>query len=229
MTGRVTGRHISQGKWLTVLYWGLAGLLVVVVAVTAFNVFLLPKPISEKGSLSTTVATPASTPVPLVASTPTEPWSFTSASLSVPSVGISGEISEYTQADAMRDDGVDPATLEMISWYSGIEGGILSASATNTTYLYGHSSVEAAVFNDVRLMQPGAMAVIVNGSGETLTYVMTEPTFTVNKSELSSDTRVTEPKAGRLVLVSCYRPDSYDPDSATIENVVAILQLVSRQ
>lgn len=229
MTGRVTDRHVSKGKWLTALYWGLASLLVVVVAVTAFNVVLSPKPISEEGSLPTTVATPASTPVPLVASAPTEPWSFTSASLSIPSIGVNGEISEYTQADAVRDDGVDPATLEMISWYSGIEGGILSASATNTTYLYGHSSVEAAVFNDIRLMQPGAMAVIVNGSGETLTYVMTEPTFTVNKSELSSDTRVTEPKAGRLVLVSCYRPDGYDPESATTENVVAILQLVSRQ
>ena len=218
-------------------FWWLIGALAIVGMVTTLSVVLSFKPSSyEAGSLSTTLATPVPiapvptpvTPIPFVASAPTEPWSFTSASLSIPSVGINGEVSEYTQADAVRDDGVDPATLEMISWYSGIEGGILSASATNTTYLYGHSSVETAVFNDVRLMQPGATAVIVNGSGETLTYVMTNPTFAVNKSELSSDTRVTEPKAGRLVLVSCYRPDSYDPNSATVQNVVAILQLVSR-
>ena len=228
MTGRVAHRRRRKVEWLTILYWTLLTMLVVAVIMTALSVVLSPQLTSSIGSPPATVATssPSAKPVPQAAPVTVEKWLFTSASLSIPSIGVNGEISEYTQADAVRNDGVDPPTTDTISWYSGIEGGVLSASATNTTYLYGHSSVGPAVFNDIRQMQPGAIAIITTGSGETLTYVMSEPVFTVSKAELSSDARVTEPKAGRVLFISCNRPDGYDPDSATVENVVAALQLV---
>lgn len=121
---------------------------------------------------------------------------------------------------------VEPAEMDTISWYSGIPGGILSRFATNTVYVYGHSWIVDAIFNNVRKMTPGCEVIITTQNGETLTYVMTEEVFSVMKSELSSDPRVTKAQAGRLVLVSCYRPDGYDPNAATVENVVAVLQLV---
>lgn len=185
-----------------------------------------PSPVAEIPDRSaepspTVTPAPSETPPP----PPAEPWSFKGAQLDIPCVGISGPITEYT--DAMLVNGaVEPATMDMIAWYSGIPGGILSENATNTAYLYGHSWIYDAIFNNVRKMTPGCEVILTTGNGETLTYVMTESTFSVMKSELPYDPRIIEAKAGRLVLVSCYRPDGYDPNSGTVENVVAILQLV---
>ncbi|MGH7218573.1 MAG: class F sortase [Candidatus Microsaccharimonas sp.] len=169
----------------------------------------------------TTVPSPTPTPT----SQPAEPWTFQGAQLDIPCVGISGPITEYTEA-MLVDGAVEPATMDTISWYTGIPGGILSEAATNTNYVYGHSWIEPAIFNGVRQMTPGCEVIITTGNGETLTYVMSEPVFSVMKPELSTDPRVTEAKAGRLVLVSCYRPDGYDPNAGTVENIVAVLQLV---
>ncbi len=237
MTLRSTNRARRRSSRLTKLFWGLVAALVVVLAVTVLSAVTatpttdaeLPLPaVTPRATVTpppvvppTTSASPTPTPTPQ----PAEPWAFKGAQLDIPCVGISGPITEYTEA-MLVDGAVEPATMDTISWYTGIPGGILSAAATNTNYVYGHSWIEPAIFNGVRQMTPGCEVIITTGNGETLTYVMTEPVFSVLKPELSTDPRVTEAKAGRLVLVSCYRPDGYNPNAATVENVVAVLQLV---
>lgn len=213
----------------------LAILAVLFVAMAFYANAMTPSTGTEAGSSPSPVTPPSATATPSPTVTPTpsetappppaEPWSFQGAQFDIPCVGISGPVTEYTEA-MLVDGAVEPATMDMIAWYSGIPGGILSEAATNTNYVYGHSWTQPAIFNDVRKMTPGCEVIITTGNGETLTYVMTEPTFPVLKSDLPYDPRINEVKAGRLVLVSCYRPDGYDPNSGTVENVVAILQLV---
>ncbi len=165
---------------------------------------------------------PSRTPSP----TPTPECLPTSGTLRVPSVDIKGKIIEYTAKQAKAAGGVDPDRMDQIAWYSGVPGGTLSATATNTLYLYGHSNVGPAVFNDLRKLKPRATAVVRNDCGQTVTFTMTEPVFTIRKPDLVSDPRITHAEAGRLLLISCYRPDGYDPQAVTVENVVAVLERV---
>jgi hypothetical protein len=225
---------------------GISQYLIMVMAFVAVGLIVggifssaIPAATEAKGEASPTVAasplpspttTPSQVPSPMPTTDPTQPsapWTFTSAHLSIPSVGVDGEISEYTK-DMLVDGAVKPPAMDTISWYSGIEGGTLSSTATNTTYLYGHSWIHPAAFNGVRKMVPGN-TVIITTPTETLTYVMEEPVFTVSKPELKYDAEVTKAEKGRLVLVSCYRPDGYDPAAPTKENVVAVLQLVNAE
>lgn len=235
MTLRSTNRARRTHKRLIKTFWGLVACFVVVSAVTVFYAVTAAPTTSAEPLPTTTprvmvspppVAPPTTAPpvTPTPTPQPAEPWTFQGAWLEIPCVGISGPITEYTAA-MLVDGAVEPATMDTISWYSGIPGGILSGAATNTNYVYGHSWINPAIFNGVRRMTPGCEAIITTENGETLTYVMNEPVFPVMKPELSTDPRVTEAKAGRLVLVSCYRPDGYNPNAPTVENVVAVLQL----
>jgi len=234
---RSTDRAGRKQRRLRLALLGLASALAVVFVVTMASVVVTTAPSAgaDEGVTPSPTATPrvTATPSPTVAPTPmptptpqpAEPWTFQGAWLEVPCVGISGPITEYTTA-MLVDGAVEPAAMDTISWYSGIPGGILSREATRPSYVYGHSWIEPAAFNGVRLMTPGCEAIITTGNGETLTYRMAQPTFSVSKPELSTDLRVREEVAGRLVLISCYRPDGYDPNAATVENVVALLELV---
>jgi len=143
--------------------------------------------------------------------------------LRVPVIGLDGAVSEYSQR--MIDDrgGFDPPELSTISWDTTIVGGLPGTDSTNTVYLYGHSWVDTAVFNGLREMQAGDIAGIDTATG-TLCYV-TQKTLTLPKSEYKNNDEMTDAIPNRLVLVSCYRPDGYDPNSATVKNVIAVLQL----
>jgi hypothetical protein len=143
--------------------------------------------------------------------------------LKVPSIGLDGSVSEYTQEMIDENDGFDPPELSMISWDTTIPDGLAGTDAANTVYLYGHSWVDEAVFNDLKNLQLGAVASISTANG-TLCYVA-QKTLRLNKAEYKTNDELTNAIPNRLVLVSCYRPAGYDPDAATVQNIVVVLQL----
>ena len=185
--------------------------------------------------VETPTAVPAPEPTPEPVATP---WQFTSATLSIPSIGLEGQIAPYTPEQLVsttvyNSDGsaatgwaVEPPDVATVSWYTGIEGGILSATATNCAYLYGHSYLdEWAIFNDIPNIQPGSTATINTGSGENLTYAY-QDSFKLEKSSISADPRMTEGAPGCLILITCHRDGLRDANGHTVENTVVRLQLV---
>lgn len=123
--------------------------------------------------------------------------------------------------------GFDPSELTTISWDTTISGGTAGTDSTNTVYLYGHSAVESAVFNDLKDMAPGAVASVDTANGR-LCYVE-QKALQLNKSEYKNNDELTNAIPNRLVLVSCYRPDDYDPNAATVQNIVVVMQLDQAQ
>ncbi|WBM81606.1 class F sortase [Cryobacterium breve] len=101
--------------------------------------------------------------------------------------------------------------------------GLAGTDAVNTVYLYGHSWVDPAVFNGLKDLPPGAVAAVDTARG-TLCYVV-QKTLELNKAAYKSNDELTRIIPNRLVLVSCYRPVGYDPGSATVQNIVVVLQL----
>jgi sortase (surface protein transpeptidase) len=143
--------------------------------------------------------------------------------LTVPSIGLDGPVSEYTQEMIDGYGGFDPPELSTISWDTTIPDGLAGTDAANTVYLYGHSWIDVAVFNDLKNLQPGAVASIGTANG-TLCYVA-QKTLKLNKAEYKINDELTDAIPNRLVLVSCYRPGGYDPNAATVQNIVVVLQL----
>lgn len=137
-------------------------------------------------------------------------------------------ISDYTPAMIDKHGNVDPESLQTISLYTGITGCELSLHSKNTCYLYGHSWIPSnpAVFNHVKDMHRGDMATISGGAN---LYYKVVDTFTVSKPDMSSDSRVTMAVPGRVLLISCYRPVGYADNLATVDNVIAVLQLVTQE
>ena len=180
---------------------------------------------------------PSNTPTPTISrlapATPVAPSAVPTADvvvqasaplrLKVPSIGLDGSVSEYTQEMIDENDGFDPPELSMISWDTTIPDGLAGTDAANTVYLYGHSWVDVAVFNDLKNLQPGAVASISTANG-TLCYVA-QKTLRLNKAEYKTNDELTNAIPNRLVLVSCYRPGGYNPDAATVQNIVVVLQL----
>lgn len=147
--------------------------------------------------------------------------------LRIPSIGLDGTISEYGQDLIDQNDGFDPPELTTIAWDTTIAGGLAGTDASNTVYLYGHSAVEPAVFNDLKDLAPGAVASIDTANGR-LCYVE-QKALQLVKSEYKTNDELTDAIPNRLVLVSCYRPIGYDPNETTVENIVVILQLDQAQ
>ena len=143
--------------------------------------------------------------------------------LRVPSLGIDGAVSEYTQTMIDELGGFDPPELSTISWDTTIPGGLAGTDATNTLYLYGHSSVNEAVFNDLQDVASGAVASVDTANGR-LCYVE-QKSLQLAKAEYKYNDELTDAIPNRLVLVSCYRPVGYDPNAATVQNIVLVLQL----
>ena len=52
-----------------------------------------------------------------------------------------------------------------------------------------------------------------------------QKTLRLNKAEYKTNDELTNAIPNRLVLVSCYRPTGYDPNAATVQNIVVVLQL----
>ena len=143
--------------------------------------------------------------------------------LRVPSIGIDGPVLEYTQTMIDELGGFDPPELTTISWDTTIPGGLAGTDATNTLYLYGHSSVNEAVFNGLQDVPSGAVASIDTANGR-LCYVE-QKALKLAKAEYKYNDELTDAIPNRLVLVSCYRPVGYDPNAATVQNIVLVLQL----
>ena len=143
--------------------------------------------------------------------------------LRVPSVGLDGAVSVYTQSMIDERDGFDPPEMSTISWDSTILGGLAGTDSVNTVYLYGHSWVGAAAFNGLRDVQPGAVAAVDTANG-TLCYVA-QRSLTLDKAAYKVDPELVRVVPGRLVLATCYRPADYDPGSATVQNIAVVLQL----
>ena len=147
--------------------------------------------------------------------------------LRVPSIGLDGTVSEYNQAMIDAADGFDPSELSTIAWDTTISGGTAGTDATNTVYLYGHSAVEPAIFNDLKDIAPGAVASLDTVNGR-LCYAE-QKAVKLNKAEYKNNDELTDAIPNRLVLVSCYRPVGYDPNEATVQNIVVIMQLDQAQ
>lgn len=143
--------------------------------------------------------------------------------LRVPAIGLDGPVSEYTQQMIDRLGGFDPPELTTISWDTTIAGGLAGTDSSNTVYLYGHSWVDDAVFNRLKDMVPGDVASIDTAEGR-LCYVQ-QKSLKLDKAEYKNNDELTDAIPNRLVLVSCYRPVGYDPNQATVQNIVSVLNL----
>lgn len=142
-----------------------------------------------------------------------------------PAAGIDGPVEEYTAADAEAEGGINPATLDMISWYSGVDDPMPGTDARNTVYIFGHSWIEPAVFNGLKGVQPGDEATLTTANGE-LVYAVDE-VITMAKPDFTQDPRVTAMVPGRLALVTCFRPEGWDPNAHAPDNTVVFLHLVA--
>ncbi|MEU1971918.1 class F sortase [Microbacterium sp. NPDC019599] len=141
-----------------------------------------------------------------------------------PAAGIDGPVEEYTAAEAEAEGGINPATLDTISWYSGIRDPMPGSDAANTVYLFGHSWVEPAVFNGLTGVHAGDRATVTTATGD-LVYEVDE-IITMAKPDFTQDPRVVAVVPGRLALVTCHRPDGWDPSASAPDNTVVFLHLV---
>jgi hypothetical protein len=169
------------------------------------------------------------------------PWKFQGATLTVPAIGIDHRpITEYTTANLQTEpvysdklgrivdvpNSIVPEGAWTIAWYSSLSkgGSILSARATNTVYLYGHTyGWGAAIFNSMPNLKPGDI-VILETPTERLAYTM-QQAFNIGKVELNSDPRFTSIVAGRLVITTCHGTGERDANGHALQNTVTILQL----
>ena len=158
--------------------------------------------------------------VPAIADVPVAP----PTRLVFPAAGIDGPVDEYTAADAAAEGGVNPSSLDEIVWYSGIPNPMPGSDATNTVYLFGHSWIEPAVFNGLAGVRAGDRATVSTANGA-LVYAVDE-VITMAKPEFTSDARVTAVVPGRLALVTCHRPQGWDPSAHAPDNTVVLLHLV---
>lgn len=210
----------------------LVGAAALVCALAAGWFFLQP---TDSGSMSAAPPTPEIHRA--VPATPAPPLDVNAADvqiaasaplrLRVPSIDLDGDVSEYTQDMIDERGGYDPQQLSTISWDTTISGGAAGTDSTNTVYLYGHSAVGTAVFNELKDMAPGAVASIDTANGR-LCYVE-QKALQLKKSEYKTNDELTNAIPNRLVLVSCYRPVGYDPNEATVQNIVVVMQLDQAQ
>jgi LPXTG-site transpeptidase (sortase) family protein len=181
---------------------------------------------------ATPFATPSSaTPLPTATPTPTAAVPAMDAvpmavptHLSFPAAAVDGPVGEYTAADAAAQGGVNPAGLNDIAWYSGITDPMPGTDARNTVYIFGHSWIEPAIFNGLKNVHPGDQAILTTANGQ-LVYQVDE-VITMAKPDFTQDPRVVAIVPGRLALVTCFRPEGWDPNAHAPDNTVVFLHLV---
>ena len=178
----------------------------------------------------TTDAAPAPTPTPSPTPDCTSEWTFEGATLSIPSIGLDNRsLSEYTSDDLVEEtfvspsgetvtvsDTIVPEGRDTIAWYSSLDGSILSACATDTVYLYGHSygRGEEGAFNQVPSLAVGDL-VVVQTDTERLTYQMLPAesgdgtSNLVQSVGLGESAVYTKAQAGRLTFVTCSLTGGY--------------------
>ncbi|WP_345801171.1 class F sortase [Microbacterium sp. AZCO] len=175
----------------------------------------------------TVSAAPTPPPTPSAAGSPAADLVPVAAPtrLTFPAAGIDGPVDEYTAADAEAAGGVNPDSLDEIAWYSGISDPMPGTDAKNTVYLFGHSWIEPAVFNGLKDVVVGDQATVTTANGE-LVYEV-DDVFTLAKPDFTQDPRVVAMVPGRLALVTCHRPEGWDPSEHAPDNTVVFLHLVS--
>ena len=174
---------------------------------------------------ATSTTTPTPTPLPTAAPASPDPVPAAAPThLTFAAASIDGPVEEYTAADAAAEGGINPATLDTISWYSGVPDPMPGTMAKNTVYLFGHAWIQPAVFNGLKDVQPGDQATVTTASGD-LHYQVDE-VITMAKSDFTQDSRVAAVVPGRLALVTCYRPEGWDPEAHAPDNTVVFLHLV---
>lgn len=182
----------------------------------------------------TPTAQPTETPTPTPTPTPEPaPWVWAGAHLTIPAAEVDGEVTPYGRAELNPNGDVEPAGKWTISWYSGFyeEGipSIPSASAEEALYIFCHTyGFEPAACNKMPGLQPGAEAILANGNGERITYVM-ESSFTIHRDDFRSDERVYSPtpRPDTLVMVTCDGTGPRDADGRTLYRIVTIFMQVS--
>lgn len=184
---------------------------------------LVASSVLEPPRTSQVAVTPSPSALPSVSPLAEPLNSFLPATLQIPAVGISGPVSEYT-ADMLVEGAVKPETFDTISWYSSIPGSTLKRDAVNTAYIFGHSWIEPAAFNNLRDVVIGDRLIIRTSEG-TLVYEA-EEMFSVDKPGLSSDPKLIDAVAGRVFLITCDRPVGYPDDQGTVDNRVVRFQLI---
>lgn len=153
---------------------------------------------------------------------------------------IEGPAYEYTdQMVKGSKNEVVPRNLTDIACWSG--GGLPGSNQSNTpprpassnapqftSYCYGHSWVSNAVFNSLRSLTPGTSVIlqVTTANGYIYAYELLS-SFHVPKGQLGNDPRVVQDVVNRMVTVSCYRPDGYPPNQATVDNIVGIWQMTA--
>ena len=231
---------------------GIGGLIaVVLVGIVTFSASTILLP-AENGGLATSAVqsspepspTPSSpevgTLVPEDGPTPSEKSKIpTPVALSVCGVVTRAPVYGYTDAMVKETKGeVVPSTLDNVAYWSG--GGRPGATRANTdapspelfyftTFLYGHSWIHDAVFNELRKESSvpiGCTVILWMSDGGKYTYQTTDRLDPIEKGHLFEDLDVNNDTVGRLVLISCYRPDGYPDGLATTQNIVVIAQLL---
>lgn len=196
----------------------------VILSAAAMTACATPAAAPSLSPLMSTTAEPPQTEAPSSSKDDTVPVSAP-RHLSFPAAGIDGEVEEYTAAEASAEGGINPATLDTISWYSGIDDALPGTDATNTVYIFGHTWIEPAVFNGLVDVKIGDEATVTTATGS-LTYAV-EQIISMDKDDFTSDPTVSAIVPGRLVLVTCHRPEGWDDSAPAPDNTAVILHLVS--
>lgn len=232
------------------------GLVTMMASGVSLFVVSLPQPTVEE---SASVATPAPLRTPLPSTAPSTPpptssakhvveqcaqWQFPQTHLSVPSVGIEGEVTEYTPTDRAANNGkiVPPEKMSIVwdSYFCRVQNipSYPSASAGDCIYIAGHSwSDGSAAFNPLAHLPVGTEAVLSNANGENARYrsVAVKDTDGVwkNEVEILKDTQETDTRLypetllpGCLKLVTCLSEGERDANGHAISLRVATFQLV---
>lgn len=187
---------------------------------------------------------PTATPTPTVAPEP-EPWEFSAVRLSIPSIDVEGEVTEYTLQDFennrmdalngagewVNNGGVNPPTPSTISWDSRAYRqhdvkAIPSAQATQCFQFFGHAYLNGgAIFDRVADLPPGA-EVVVTTATERLVYEVQgrEDIFKGDAiDKLAIDPSKDEPLCGKLITCFAEGPRV---NGQTVQASVITLRLV---
>lgn len=142
--------------------------------------------------------------------------------ISAEAIGLNAPVYTMTSADINADGNADPEFFDAVAWDSEV-GSAPGTDATNTSYLYGHTSYGEAVFNHLKELELGDVVTITTCNG-TLQYEV-EDVYTILKPDLTSDARFIEAQPGRVNVVTCYRPRGDEP--VTTDNIVVQLAPLS--
>lgn len=156
--------------------------------------------------------------------------------IQIDAIGINHAITEYTNEMVSNmvseHGGIYPLSRYDVGWWAG--GGRPGATLNNTidnkeridftTYLYGHSTNDnnaKAVFDDIDMLKEDDCIIVDTATGQ-YKYLVDEVVY-IKKTDLSDDCNLIQDIPGRLILISCWKPE---PTSCSAkDNVVVIATL----